>query len=130
MKDNILATTKFVRVTEYTSPSYDFLDLYEEHAVVDFILKKLQIMKGTYPFDPEYGSNLLKYIFEPLDENTINGIKEEIGKVVGEYPVIEDYDMEIEERQIGKEVIINIILNFRSGNAYSISLNSASLTKM
>jgi len=32
----------------------------------------------TYMSNPEYGSDLYKYIFEPADEVTIEGIKEEI----------------------------------------------------
>jgi len=32
----------------------------------------------TYLFDPEFGSNLYKMVFEPVDQNTVDRIKTEI----------------------------------------------------
>lgn len=34
--------------------------------------------KRTYMFDPEYGSNLYKLVFDPLDEDTKNRIVDEV----------------------------------------------------
>ena len=34
--------------------------------------------RGTYIHDPEFGSDLYKYVFEPSDETTVEGIKREI----------------------------------------------------
>ena len=41
--------------------------------------------KGTYPFDPEYGSNLYKLIFEPLDDRTVEQIEREVVYTINRY---------------------------------------------
>lgn len=130
MKENIMSATKFIRVTEYTSPSYDFLELYEEPAVIDHILKRLQILRGTYVFDPEYGSDLLKYLFEPLDGETEAKVKAEVENVISEIPAIEKYEVQLETKQNLKEIIVNIILTFKSGNSYFVQINPNNLTNV
>jgi len=39
----------------------------------------------TYTFDPEYGSDLVKYIFEPADNETAESIRDEIHYRLGMY---------------------------------------------
>jgi len=34
--------------------------------------------RGTYIHDPEFGSDLYKYVFEPSDDESIEGIKREV----------------------------------------------------
>jgi phage baseplate assembly protein W len=34
--------------------------------------------RRTYILDPEFGSDLYKYVFEPVDEDTIEGIRNEV----------------------------------------------------
>jgi phage baseplate assembly protein W len=34
--------------------------------------------RRTYILDPQFGSDLYKYVFEPVDENTIEGIRNEV----------------------------------------------------
>lgn len=41
--------------------------------------------KRTYLYDPEYGSNLHLMIFEPVNDNTVERIKEEIESSIGYY---------------------------------------------
>jgi len=41
--------------------------------------------RGSYDHDPEYGSDLYKYIFEPADEETMEGITNEIKTVLETY---------------------------------------------
>jgi phage baseplate assembly protein W len=41
--------------------------------------------KRTYMFDPEYGSNLYKLVFEPADEKTIEQIKQEVVESLKRY---------------------------------------------
>ena len=38
----------------------------------------LQTPKRSYTFDPSYGSDLYKYVFEPADEQTISAIIREV----------------------------------------------------
>lgn len=41
--------------------------------------------KRSYIFDPEYGSNLYKLVFEPADENTIEKIEVEVIETIQRY---------------------------------------------
>ena len=41
--------------------------------------------KGQKIRDPEFGTNLIKFIYEPNDDNTWNGIKREVNDVVSKY---------------------------------------------
>lgn len=41
--------------------------------------------KGQKLRDPEFGTNLIRYIFQPLDGETIDGIKTEVMEVVSRY---------------------------------------------
>jgi len=45
----------------------------------------LNIPRGTYDHDPNFGSNLYKYIFDPADKRTISKIKAEIERSLSEY---------------------------------------------
>ena len=37
----------------------------------------LMTPKGSYLLDPDYGSDIYKYVFEPVDTKTVEGIKNE-----------------------------------------------------
>lgn len=41
--------------------------------------------KGQKLRDPEFGTNLIRYIFQPLDGETIDGVKTEVMEVVSRY---------------------------------------------
>lgn len=41
--------------------------------------------KGERYYMPDYGTNLLRYIFEPSDEVTVQEIKDELNEVVTKY---------------------------------------------
>ncbi len=41
--------------------------------------------KGERYYMPDFGTNLLKYVFEPADNITVEDIKEEIDQTVSEY---------------------------------------------
>lgn len=57
--------------------------------------------KRSYMFDPEYGSNLYKLVFEPADDDTIDKIEKEV------IDTIQRYD----DRALIKNVTINFLPN-------------------
>jgi phage baseplate assembly protein W len=59
----------------------DLKKVYGIDRVVDSIINYLSIPKGNYPGDPEYGSELYKFVWEPTDELTKEGIYQEIKDV-------------------------------------------------
>jgi len=57
--------------------------------------------KRSYIFDPEYGSNLYKLVFEPADENTVEKIQTEVIECIQKY----------DDRALIKNVTINFLPN-------------------
>jgi len=64
-----------------------FLDLNDDdnQAIKADLLHLILTRKGQRLYKPDFGTDLLKFIFEPEDGMTLNGVKEEIKKVVSIY---------------------------------------------
>lgn len=54
-------------------------------ALASNLLLLLLTQKGERYYMPDYGTNLLKFIFEPNDNNTIGDIKEDLNRTVNVY---------------------------------------------
>lgn len=75
------------------SPSGDFTKLKNIDVILSSWNSILLTPVGTYPFDPEFGSRLYNFIFEPADSVTLREIENEIiakltryddrGKIIG-----------------------------------------------
>lgn len=130
VENNLFNREKFIRVTENTSPSFDFLAIYEEQAVLEHLYKKFQILKGTYIFDPEYGSNLLLYLFRPLDGETEALIRQEVDSIIREIPVIIKHEIFLERKDNSKEIVVYVTLYFKSGNIHIMELNGENVTSL
>lgn len=81
--------------------SYELL--YNEEAVMGAILNILRTRKGTRPFRRDFGSNLLDYVFDPLDNATAMVMKMSITQDIAAYEprvvietveVIPNYDLD------------------------------------
>lgn len=64
----------------------DFLSTSNLSVIINSWNNILLTPRRSYPYDPEYGSNLYKIIFDPLDEITIQKMEDEI------YNSIQIYD--------------------------------------
>lgn len=76
------------RIMDYTcklNPSGDFSKIYDINAILLSWNNILITQKGSYDHDPEFGSKLYSFIFEPADEATREGIKEEIIRSISTY---------------------------------------------
>jgi len=56
----------------------DFKRIKDINVIISSWNNILLTPRGTYLFDPEYGSELYKLVFEPADETTIERIRNEI----------------------------------------------------
>jgi len=75
--------------------------------------------KRTYPFDPEYGSNLYKLIFEPLDGITASKIENEVVYAIQRYDNradIEDVSITYLKNQKGFNVDLTVSYKGETGN--------------
>lgn len=60
------------------SPKGDFKRIIDFDVILNSWNNILLTPTRSYFYDPEYGSNLYKYIFDPSDEETVEQIKDEI----------------------------------------------------
>ena len=73
----------------FTDESDDltFLDMNEtkEEGIKSMLMHIILTPKGQRLRKPDFGTNLVKYIFEPNDNNTWEGIKEEVSTQISYY---------------------------------------------
>ena len=92
------------RISDYVQkidPSGDFQRIYEINAILNSWNNILLTPKRSFPNDPEYGSDLYKLVFEPLDQEKSERI---INETVS---AIEEND----NRAIIKDVNVKLMTN-------------------
>ena len=60
----------------------DFVKIKGIDVIIKEIIRSLVIVRGSYVFDPSYGSGLHRYIFEPIDTVTLRNIEREIESAI------------------------------------------------
>lgn len=81
------------------------------------IIFLLSTKKGTRIYKPEFGINLSKYLFEPLDDTTVSSIKQEMNDSVKRYMPnvnITTVDVKMGERTLN----IKFEFNIKNGTSY------------
>jgi len=103
----------------------DFQSTVDLNVIINSWRNILLTPRRNYPFDPEYGSDLYKMVFDPLDEVTIQRIEEEIYNSIQIYDnraFIEDVD--IKYLKFEKGVSIDIYVDYKGDKGIlSIILN-------
>lgn len=77
-----------------------FLELNDNanQAIKSDLMHLILTQKGQRLYNPDFGTNLLKFIFEPNDDLTLFGVKDEITTVVKKYlPNLEIKEISVEE---------------------------------
>jgi phage baseplate assembly protein W len=78
--------------------------------------------KGERFMLPDFGSDLLKYVFEPNDSRTISDLKADINATVAKYiPNIQVNDIVIENSTLSNELVTINILYTTSDGIYTQS---------
>ena len=104
------------------SPSGDFDKIYDMNAILASWKNILMTPKGSMDHDPEFGSNLYLYIFEPTDSQTQEAIKNEIYRAITTYDdraSIEEINLSFFKNQKGLNV--SIIGNY-AGDSSELNL--------
>lgn len=94
------------------SPSGDFSKVKDIEVILSSWNNILLTPVGTYPFDEEFGSNLMNYIFEPADNGTVEMIKSEIKYKLSKYDdraSITDIRINFLSNQKGFNVDIDVV---------------------
>jgi phage baseplate assembly protein W len=84
-----MANGKFINIDFpfRDSPQGFFLNLNsdDQRAIKADLLHLLMTRKGQRLYNPDFGTDLLKYIFEPNDTLTLSDLKEEINATIKKY---------------------------------------------
>ncbi len=111
--DNLIGrSTQIFDYDPYLDERGDFRKTEDINVVIRAIRTLLMTPLGHYPFDPTFGSELYKQLFEPFDEITIEKIEYEIRNRIAMY---EDRckieKVEFAKTSDGKTLIVNVNIN-------------------
>lgn len=85
------------------------LDVYPQDAIKSSIMHLIFTPKGQRVRNPEFGTNLIQFIFNPNDAQTWGEVKSEIKESVEKFvPNTVLDDIEIYEMEDGKELVADI----------------------
>ena len=102
------------KLADYLSkiaPVGDFKRINEVEVIVSSWSNILVTPKRSYQFDPDYGSNLYKLVFEPADEKTKERIINESVDVIRLYDdraIIEDVQVVFSENQKSFSITMSV----------------------
>jgi len=102
-----------------------FLDLNKSAAdgVRSQVLHVIFTPKGQKIRDPEFGTDLIKFIFSPNDEQTLDDLRNEIsGQIIKYVPSVEFRDIQIfKEEENEQGVIVSVEYGVKRGNKTDIT---------
>ena len=97
----------------YIDPTGDFKKYLAKELAVYRLSVLLGTIEGTDIFDPSLGLNLIKYIYKPLVDDVIDGIKEEIRLKILKYEKdLRLNNIEVEEDGYKKLIHFKLYLKY------------------
>jgi phage baseplate assembly protein W len=104
----------------------DIVSIKEETAVKNALINLLRSPVGNRPFDPDYGVNLQRYLFEPADALTENEINEDIAYA------IKTFEPRVELVSITSEMVeygVNITITYFVKNVPELQTLETTITR-
>jgi phage baseplate assembly protein W len=104
--------------TNSSFENYEFdLNRNEKDRVASELLHLLFTPKGQRLRMPEYGTDLIQYIFEPNDTTAWEGVKSEIQNVVSMWiQNVTLNDIQVMAQEDGREIYVRIDYSVKDGN--------------
>lgn len=113
-KDVVGSQDKLKDYLSVISSIGDFKRIADLNVILNSWNNILLTPRGTYLHDPEFGSDLYKYVFEPADDTTVDNVKREIVERITVYDdraVIEDIRVTIQND--GKRFNVEVYVNYQ-----------------
>lgn len=104
----------------------DIVAIKEETAVKNALINLLRSPVGNRPFDPDYGVNLQRYLFEPADALTENEINEDLAYA------IKTFEPRVELVSITSEMVeygVNITITYFVKNVPGLQTLETTITR-
>lgn len=120
-------TQKYGIKYPFTSNNEDgtYIDLNDTYAegIKSQVLHVIFTPKGQRLRDPDFGTDIIKYIFSPSDNLTLNGLKNEISKQITKYvPFVEFRDITIyKDDEENGNIIVIVEYGITKGNKTEIT---------
>jgi phage baseplate assembly protein W len=114
-KDSVIGSSNKIRdYLPNIEAKGDFQSTVDINVIINSWRNILLTPRRSYPYDPEYGSDLYKMVFDPLDEITVQRIEDEV------YTSIQIYDnrafienVDIKYLKIEKGVSLDIYVDYK-----------------
>lgn len=92
------------------------LSLRTDEAAVKFAIKNLVLTRNyERPFDSSIGSQLKRYLFEPMDNTTVILMKQAIAQTINNHePRVDLIDVDITAREDSGEITITILFRIKN----------------
>jgi uncharacterized protein len=85
----------------------------DDRLIKNDILQKLMTVPGERVMRPDFGVNLRNFVFEPMTENDLSSLREEIGTKVAEDPRIIVRSVDLERDDDNNQLNIKIVVSIR-----------------
>jgi phage baseplate assembly protein W len=108
-------------IIPYVTQSGDLGEVVGVDTIVQSIKRVLLTARRTYPFDPNFGSNLYKMVFEPADTITRQSIENEIRSAIMYYKTDATISFNVRFFTNQKGFAVNLLIYYR-GKTRRISL--------
>ena len=110
----------------FTSDNDDgtYIDLNNTYAdgIKSQVLHVIFTPKGQKLRDPEFGTDIIRYIYSPSDYLTFNGIKNEISEKINKYvPSVTFRDISIYDSEDDNGIVVMVEYSVAKGNKTEIT---------
>ena len=123
--------TKIYDYLPKITPAGDFQRVEDIDVIITSWNNILVTPRRTYLFDPEYGSDLYKILFEPIDDTTVERIKTEVVSRIRLYDsraTIEEIDIILNSNEKGYTV--NLFVEYEGQTStLSVTFNEMTMFK-
>jgi phage baseplate assembly protein W len=112
------SNSKLADYTSKVAPAGDFKRIKNIEVLISSWNNILITPRRTYMFDPEYGSDLYKMIFEPADQDTVNKVINEVTRTLLRYDdraSIEGVDVTFFTNRKGFSVAVDVVYKGDTG---------------
>jgi len=95
----------------FSTQGREFQDakLYDVELVKQDLLNHFNIRKGEKLENPDFGTNIWLYLFDPLDDDTKNAVISEVEQVVNYDPRVTLDQIEVQEYEQGLQVKMTVL---------------------
>jgi len=95
----------------FSTQGREFQDakLYDVELVKQDLLNHFNIRKGEKLENPDFGTNIWLYLFDPLDDDTKNAVISEVESVVNYDPRVTLDQIEVQEYEQGLQVKMTVL---------------------